>query len=199
MDFIADDKEVMLFGKMRQALQGLSVPHDASRVVGIGQDEQTTLVITHLFEILEVHLIKDSLPIMGEGWGEGLLQRIPHHLPFVPSGCQVERVVDGWLHDHLLILLQEEVDDHADALHDARDVGQPLTLHLPLVVLFNPLLHRWPILLGLHRVAIQRVLQPLFQGIGDEGRRFPIHISHPQRQQITSSISFLKHLMLQIA
>ena len=153
--------------------------------MGIGKDEQAALLVAHLLEVVEVHLVS--------------LQRVPHHFALVPSGCEEEGVIDGWLHNDLCILFQEEVDDHADALHDARDVGEPFTFHVPLVVVLNPSLHRLPILLGLDGVAKQRVLQPRLQGIGDEGGRFPIHVSHPQRQEITPSISFLKHLMLQIA
>ena len=44
MNLVADDDEVVLLGKVCQALQGLPFPHDARRVVGIGKDEQAGAV-----------------------------------------------------------------------------------------------------------------------------------------------------------
>ena len=47
-------------------------------------------------------------------------------------------MIDGRLDYHLLVLLREDVDDKADALHDAGDEAHPLLLHLPLMVVGYP-------------------------------------------------------------
>ena len=37
------------------------------------------------------------------------------------------------------------------------------------------------------------------QGIGDELRCLEVHVSNPQRQQVTSAVALLKHLVLKVA
>ena len=108
-------------------------------------------------------------------------------------------MIDGRLDNHLLVLLHKDVDGHADALHDARDIGEPFALHLPLVMVVNPLDDAGPQLIGHHCIAKERMLQALTQGVRDKLRRFKVHVGHPQGQQVITSITLLEYPMLQVA
>ena len=107
----------------------------------VGKYEQSAFIITDLFEILEIHLIGNEVACCITL----LPQWIPHHFMSVTSWRQEKRMVDRWLHYHFLVLVQEEVDNHADALHNAGNVGQPFSFHLPLMLCLNPLLNCGPV------------------------------------------------------
>ena len=126
-------------------------------------------------------------------------QRVIHHLTPVALRRQSEGMIDGWLDNHFLILLHKHVDSHTDALHDARYIGEPLTLDVPLVVVLNPLSDAGPQRIWHHRVAKERVLQSLAQGICDKLRCLKIHVGHPQGQQVATAIALLQHFVLQVA
>ena len=88
-------------------------------------------------------------------------------------------MVNWRLYDYLLVLLHEHVDDEADALHDARYEAHPLLLDAPLVVVFNPLRNRLPIVARHYRVAVERVLESFAQRVGYKLWCLEVHVSHP--------------------
>lgn len=160
------------------------VPHQARRVVGVRQDEQLTLVVCHLCQILEVHLVRAVLM---------LLQRVKHHLASVALWRKAEGMVDGRLNDDLVAWFGEHVHRHAYAFHDAGYERHPFLVYCPLVLPFQPCCHRGPVGLWYHGVSEHRVLHAFAQSVDDEWRCLEIHVSHPQGQQVVTSKHLFEH------
>ena len=187
--------QVVRHGEVCQPLQCLLRPHDAYRVVRIGKHKHTAVVVAHLFQVVEVHVVAGQFsPVVTY-----LLQRVPHHL--MPDGLrhEVERMVDGWLHDDLVAFLQQGTHRHPDALHYSRNVAQPVLLHVPLVAVMYPPCNHPPIVARHLRVAEQRVVQSCTQCVGDEPWGLPLHVSYPHGGEVFSSESLLKPFMLDVA
>lgn len=109
VNLVRDHQDVMLIAEVRQSLQGRLVPGDATRIVRIAEHEHLALLIAHLFEVIEVHLI---IAVLSH------FQRIEDHLSPIALRCQAERMIDRRLNDDLLVGLGEYIDHHADALDD---------------------------------------------------------------------------------
>ena len=62
-------------------------------------------------------------------------------------------MVYRWLDDDLLVILHKHVDGHTDTFYDARYIGEPLALYLPLMVVINPSDGGGPQFLGHYGVA----------------------------------------------
>ena len=188
MNLVADDEDVVAVAEVGQPDQRLTAPADARRVVGIAEDEHAALVIGHLLEVVEVHLIRAVV----------LAQRVVNHLAAVALGYEAEGMIHRRLDDDLLVGAGEDIDDQADTFDDAGDERQPLALDAPLMVHVNPVDDARPQLLRHHGVAEERMLHALLQGVGDEGRRLKIHIGHPQGQQVVATPSGQKGAMFQV-
>ena len=94
MDFVADDKEMMVVAEIGQSRQRLFRPADACRIVGVAKHEQTAFVVANLGEVVKIHLVMSRLR---------LLQWIPDHLALVGTRCEEEWMVDGGHDDNLLV------------------------------------------------------------------------------------------------
>ena len=162
----------------------LLVPHQARRVVGVRQDEQLTLVVCHLCQVLKVHLVRAVLV---------LLQRVKHHLASVALGRKAEGMVDGRLNDDLVAWFGEHVHRHAYAFHDAGYERQPFLVYRPLVLPFQPCCHRGPVGLWHHGVSEHRVLHAFAQSVDDEWRCLEVHVCHPHGQQVVTSKHLFEH------
>ena len=173
MDLIGDHQEMMLVAKISQSLQRCPVPSDSSWIVGIAEHKHLALLVVNLFEVVEVHLVIAVLTH---------LQRIEDHLSPIAFGSQAERMVYRWLDDDLLVFMGENVDHHADALDDARDKLDPLTLHVPLMMAVYPVDDARQEIFRLHGIAEKRMLHALLERICNKGRSLEIHVCHPQRQ-----------------
>ena len=110
------------------------------------------------------------------------LQRVLHHHAVVTLDGETEGMVDRGLDDDLVARIGKHVDGHADALDDAGDVGDPLTLYLPTVVAFDPTGHGVPIVLGVEGVAIDRIGHALLESVDHETWSLEVHVSHPEWQ-----------------
>ena len=170
VDLVGDDEDVAVVAEVGQSGQRVFVPHDAGRVVGVREDKHLALVVSHLGQVVEVHRV---------GAVGVLVERVVDYLAAVSLWRQPERVVDGRLDDDLVARLGEDVHHHADALHDAGYVGEPFALYVPLMVVFQPLLHGGPIVFWLHSVAEERVGHSLAQRVGDEMWCLKVHVGHP--------------------
>ena len=149
MDFIRDDKQVMLVAEVSQTLQSLLAPSDASRVVRVAEDEYLAFLIAHLLQVFEVHVIVAIITH---------LERIEDHLTSVAFRSQTERMIDRWLNDDFFIRIGEDIDYQAYTLDDTRDKLNPFSLHIPLMMVVNPVDDAWHEVLWLHGVAEERVL-----------------------------------------
>ena len=148
MNLVADDDDVVLVAEAGQPLQGLARPDNACRIVWVGENEHAALLVAHQLQVVEVHLVGELGPVHA-------FQGIHHYLTAVAFGCKPEGMIDGRLDDDLLVGFQEHINSHANAFHDAGDVGEPLFLHIPLVAVVNPLPDGCPQLRGHNRVAKQ--------------------------------------------
>ena len=57
MNLIGHHDEVVSLGKVSQTDECFSVPHNAARVVRVGEDEQTAFLVAHFFKMVEIHLV----------------------------------------------------------------------------------------------------------------------------------------------
>lgn len=108
-------------------------------------------------------------------------------------------MIDRRLDDDLVILLQQSVDSHADTLHDARDVAEPLLADLPSVQPGHPVDDRRSVVLRLGSVAEDRMVHAGLQCVGDEVRSREVHVRYPKRNQVSVAEDLLKCLELYCA
>ena len=168
-----------------KAAEGVHVPYDASRIVRVGEYEHAALIVSHLGKSVEVHRV-GAVFVHDE--------RIHHHLALVALRCQTERMIHGRLDNHLLIGLAEHVDDESYALDYARNESHPISLDIPLMVVGNPFGHRWPELCGHIGVSVERVVESAAQCFGYELGSLEVHVSHPHRRKVCSSVAFVEHI-----
>ena len=167
--------------------QSLARPHDACRIMWVGENEHTASVIADSSQVLEIHLI---------GTVRQLFQRIEHDFNPVLLRNKTERMIDRGLDYDLVSLFKEGIDSHSYAFDYSRDEGHPRAFGLPAVVFEDPFLHCSPIILRQHSVAEDRMLQPLAEGIHYEFRSLEVHIGHPKGDEIFFSIYILKRVGL---
>ncbi len=129
VDFVGNDKDVMLHAEVRQPGECFAIPHDAARIVGIAEDHHPALVIDDRRKMFKIHVI-DS--VIAE------LKRIYDDLSSVAFRRDTEVVVDGSLDDDFLIRLREDIDGEADAFDDAWNEGQPVFGDIPSMVVLRP-------------------------------------------------------------
>ena len=60
-----------------------------------------------------------------------------------------------WLNDYFLIILDKYINGHTYALNNTWNIGEPLALYLPLVMIFNPLDNGSPEFIWYHGVTKQ--------------------------------------------
>ena len=181
-----------------KTLQSGFVPRYASRIVRVGKDEEFALLISHLFEVVKVHLVEVARRYCTIVICSSLasLQWIVHDTPMVVSGNKSEGVVNRRLYDNLIDFLEQCSHYHSNSLHDARYVSHPFLLHIPLMVVFNPRSHSLPIPIRQSCVAEYRMVQSLLYGIDDEVWSFEVHVCHPHRKKVFSWVEFSQCVML---
>ena len=171
-----------------QTAKRVPVPHYACRIVGIGKNQETAPVVADSLEIVKIHRIA-SVRIFN--------QRIIDHFPVIAFRHKTERMIDRRLDDDLVVRLEESIDYQTYALYDTRDVSKPFAFCLPAVMGQDPLLHRRPVISWLNRIAENRVLKPLAEGLHDERRRLEIHIRNPERDEVRVTVAFPQSIGLQ--
>ena len=106
-------------------------------------------------------------------------------------------MIDWRLDYDLLVRLQESIDDHSYALHDSRDVTQPLPLGLPAVMAENPILDGRPIVRRLDSVSQHRMLQTSAERIDDERRGLEVHVRYPERDEVGIAVILPESIVFQ--
>ena len=104
-----------------------------------------------MFQILEIHLVISVC---------AAFERIEHHLAPIGLGRKAERMIDGWLDNHLFAGLGKDVENETDAFHNARNKAEPLALHVPVVVRFDPVDHGRPIVFRFDGIAKDGMFHP---------------------------------------
>lgn len=107
-------------------------------------------------------------------------------------------MINGWLDDDFFVRLGEDIHHESDAFNNTRNESYPLSLHIPLVVVANPVDDARKVIFRFHRVAEKRVFQSCLEGICNEGWSLEIHISYPEWQQIISPPTRQQGAMLQV-
>ena len=108
-------------------------------------------------------------------------------------------MIDRRLDDDLVLLVKQSIDSHADTLHDARDVTEPLLADLPSVQPCHPVDDRRPVVLRFGSVAEDRMVHAGLQCVGDEVRSREVHVRHPKRNQVSVAEDLLKCVELYCA
>ncbi len=129
MNLVRNHYDSTFVAERGKTFERVTVPEYACRIMRIGQYQHAALVVSHGFQIVEVHRIR-AVGI--------LFQRIEHHLPAVALWRKAERMVHGRLDNDLLVGLDKHVNSHSDALYYARNEREPAGIHFPAVVRFNP-------------------------------------------------------------
>ena len=106
-------------------------------------------------------------------------------------------MIDRRLDYDLLVRLQESIDNHSYALHDSRDVTQPLPLGLPAVMAENPILDGRPIVRRLDSVSQHRMLQTSAERIDDERRGLEVHVRYPERDEVGIAVTLPESIVFQ--
>ena len=187
MYFVADDDDTALMAKSGKTPKRGGVPYHSGRVVRVGEDKHTTLVVCHLCQVVKVHLIAFAR----------LAKRIVYHLNAISLRDQAERMVDWRLDDDLLARSEKHVEGHTNTLYDARNKAEPFACGLPTMACGNPFHHRRPILLRLHGIAEERMFETRLQSICNDRRCFKIHVRHPQGGKVGITVAFLQGIVLQ--
>ena len=189
VNLIADNEQMVLIAEVGKLLQGFLAPGNTARIMGIAENENLAFLIANLLEIFEIHLVISVFPH---------LQRIEDHLSAITLWGEAEWVVNGWLDDDFFVRLGEDIHHESDAFNNTRNESYPLSLHIPLVVVANPVDDARTVIFRLHRVAEKRVFQTCLEGICNERRGLEIHISYPEWQQIISPPTRQQGAMLQV-
>ena len=94
MDLIRDDDDAALVAEMSQTAQGVGIPTDARRVVGIGEDEHAAFGVADRGELVEVHGVGAPLPPGGGCFYE----RVIDYLAAVAQWGEAEGMIyGGWM------------------------------------------------------------------------------------------------------
>ena len=105
---------------------------------------------------------------------------------------------NGWLDDDFFVRLGEDIHHESDAFNNTWNESYPLSLHIPLVVVADPVDDARQVIFRFHRVAEKRVFQTCLECICNERRGLEIHISYPEWQQIISPPTRQQGAMLQV-
>ena len=135
------------------------------------------MLVGHPCQVLEVHVV------IAVG---ALHQGVHHHLMPIALRHKAEWMIHRRLYDDLVARRQQGAHSHSYPLDNAGDEAHPLFSHLPPVMLLHPADDGVPVVLGQTGVAIEGVLHPVGEGFGDEGRRLPVHVGHPQGNQVST-------------
>ena len=190
MNLVADDDDAALIAESGQALQRLTRPADAAGIVRIAQDEQAAMLVGHPCQVLEVHVVIAIGP---------LDKGVHHHLMPIALRHKAEWMIHRRLYDDLVTWRQQGAYSHSYSLDNAGNEAHPLFSHLPPVMLLHPADDGIPVILRQSGIAIEGILHPADKCFGDEGRRLPVHVGHPQREQVSTMPHLGKPYMLHIA
>ena len=189
VNLIADNEQMVLIAEVGKLLQGFLAPGNTARIMRIAENENLAFLIANLLEIFEVHLVISVFPH---------LQRIEDHLSAITLWGEAEWVINGRLDDDFFVRLGEDIHHESDAFNNTRNESYPLSLHIPLVVVANPVDDARQVIFRFHRVTEKRVFQTCLEGICNERWGLEIHISYPEWQQIISSPTRQQGAMFQV-
>ena len=187
MNFIGNHDHPSAVTEVSQFPKGLARPYDSCRIMWIRQYQHAAFVVTYRFQIIKIHRIRAVLIFMERVEDDGMAVTLRH---------QTERMINRGLDDNLVILLEKRVDCHADTFDNTRDICQPLLLHLPLMMVLNPLHHCRPVLYRFKGITIQGMVQTPSEGICNKVRSLEIHIGDPQGRQIIPTELLLQYVCL---
>ena len=148
---VANHYDAMLVAEVSQSSQCIRIPTDACRIMRIAQNKQSGLVIYDFGQLVKVHLVGAI----------GFLKWIVHHFATIALGCETERMIYRSLNDDLFILFHKYIDSHAYTFYYSWDIGEPLKLYIPLMVVGYPLNYSSPQFIGHYGISKQRVLKSL--------------------------------------
>ena len=191
MDFVARHQYAVFGAEVGKTCQLVAAPYKSAGVVRIAENHHARTLLGKLaLEQLEVHLY---VSVVAEA------QRISDHLAAVALDDDAERMVDGLLYQHLVALVGKHLKCHRKSADNAGNECQLVAFHAESMAVEQPILYRLPITEGCYRIAEHLVLQPVAQSFCDGGTHLEIHISHPKRQKVASTIVLLQTVVFYAA
>ena len=143
----------------------------------IAENEQACSAGDFSFQIIKIHLETTV----------DFFQRIEHYFPVIFGGYIQKRRIYGWLHDDFIVGLRECIDAESQPRNYTGQKAEPLSVHLPLMLFFNPVDHTFVIILAWRGVTKNGMLQSFCNRIGDKVGSTKIHVGHPKWYQIIGS------------
>ncbi len=185
MNLVRYDQDITTMAELGQTSQGLTIPCNTGRIVRIGQYQQFAFFIGHFLKIFKIHPVSTVF----------FNKRIINHFTLISQRRETKRMIHGRLYYNLLVFSDKHVDHHADAFYNSGYIRQPFAFYLPAMMRRDPIDDTVPIFLGSNRITENGMLQTPAQSLDNEVGCFKIHVGHPQRNQILSSIKSFQHII----